>query len=156
MLVFCEDCGAKHTVAETDAASETFQLRCDVCGFLITAKSLPRPKVAKKPIDPTMSLTCSHETLDFGVLHGDEACKKTLILAAKDGRKIELTGVVESKLKGNVNLSPVSDFVFRVEVVAPAHVPGQCLSRYAGPGLVITDRISRYQKTIDLSFTREK
>lgn len=156
MLVFCEDCGAKHTVDENAAVRETFQLRCDVCGFLITPKSLPRPKVVKKPIDPTISMTCSHHSLDFGVVHGDEERKKTLILAANDGRKIKLTGVLESKLEGNVNLSPVSDFAFRVEVVSPAHVSGQCLSRYAGPGVVVTDTISGFQKTIDLSFTREE
>ncbi|MDA3969732.1 MAG: hypothetical protein PF442_00110 [Desulfobulbaceae bacterium] len=155
MLVFCEDCGTKHNVDEHDVASETFQLRCDVCGFLITAKSLPKPNPERKPIDPTMELTCSHDSIEFGVIRGDEEKKQTLILAAKDGRKIELTGVLEPKLEGNVTLSPLSGVAFRVEVVSPSHVVGKCLSTYTGPGVVITDTLSRLQKTVNLSFTRE-
>ncbi|MDA3834523.1 MAG: hypothetical protein PF495_14150 [Spirochaetales bacterium] len=155
MLVFCEDCGTKHTVDEQDAARDTFQLRCDVCDFLITAKSLPKPKVVGSPIDPTMELTCSHDSLDFGVVRGDEKNKQTLILAAKDGRKIELTGTLDSQLQGNVVFSPVSDFAFKVEVLPPSHVAGKCLPRYKGPGVVITDTLSRFEKIVTLSFTRE-
>ncbi len=155
MLVFCEDCGTKHTVDETEVAQETFQLRCDVCNFLITPKSIPKPKIIEKPVDPTMELTCSHDILEFGQVGDDEGKKQTLILAAKDGRRIELTGSLDPKLTGNIQISPVSDFAFRIEVVSPSQVAGKCLTEYNGPGVIITDSISRYKKTIDLSFTRQ-
>jgi hypothetical protein len=163
MLVFCEDCGTKHTIAEEDVMDHSFQFRCDVCDFLITAKSLPRPKKKPKPqakptsclppIDPTMELTCSHDMLDFGLV-GDQQKTQTLILAARDGRKVELTGALDTKLEGNVNLLPVSAVAFRVEVVSAAQVNGSCLDQYQGPGVVITDTISRFQKVVSLSFSR--
>lgn len=163
MLVFCEDCGAKHTIDEQAARDDTFQLRCDACDFLITAKSLPKPRkvVSKpkpeaplKPVDPSMELTCSHESLEFGRV-GEQEQVQTLILAAKDGRKVALAGRLDDKLKGNVNLSSVSGMAFRVEVVSPAHVAGACLAEYQGPGVVITDTISQFQKTVHLSFVRD-
>ncbi len=154
MLVFCEDCGAKHTVDEHDVADETFQLRCDACNFLITAKSLPKPKVVKKSVDPTMELTCSHDILEFGEVNGVKQQVQTLILAAKDGRKVELVAALDSKLQGNVNIHSVSGMVFRVEVISSAHVTGVCLDEYQGPGVLITDTISNFQKKVMLSFTR--
>ena len=158
MLVFCADCGAKHTIADDDVVDDTFQLRCDACDFLITAKSLPtrpKPKQAPpKPVDPTMDLTCSHDVLEFGSV-GDKRKVQTLILAAKDGRKVDLTGKLDAKLKGNVNLSAVSGMAFRVEVVSPSHVSGSCLEMYQGPGVIITDTISHFKKVVSLSFTRE-
>lgn len=155
MLVFCEDCGEKHTVDEHDVADETFELRCDACGFLITAKSLPKPQVVKKIVDPTMELTCSHDVLEFGVVNGAERKMQTLILAANDGRKVELVAKLDSKLKGNVEISSVSGMAFRVEVVAASNVTGSCLNKYQGPGVLITDIISNFQKKVTLSFSRD-
>jgi hypothetical protein len=154
MLVFCEDCGAKHTVDDDDIDDPAFQFRCNVCDFLITAKSLPKRKVVEKPVDPTMELTCSHDILEFGLVEGEQEKSKVLILAARDGRKIDLTGAVDSELKGNVVLTPVSNVSFRVEIVLPSKVSGSCLTQYNGPGIVITDTISRYKKTVSLSFSR--
>lgn len=160
MLVFCEDCGAKHTVDDSEVVDNTFQLRCDVCDFLITAKSLPKPKaplkpkIASRPVDPTMELTSSHDVLEFGRV-GDQEKVQTLILAAKDGRRVELTGKLDAKLKGNVSLSAVSGMVFKVEVVSPSHVAGTCLTKYQGPGVIITDSISNFKKVVGLSFIRQ-
>ncbi len=155
MLVFCEDCGEKHTIAENDIADAAFQLRCDACGFLITGKSLPKPKIVQKPVDPTMELTSSHDVLEFGVVDDNHDKVQTLILAAKDGRKVELIGELDSKLQGNVTLSPVSGMAFRVELVSASHISGSCLPEYSGPGIVVTDTISRFKKTVRLSFVRD-
>ena len=154
MLVFCEDCGTKHTIGDDDIGDPAFQLRCDACGFLITAELLPRRKVVQKVVDSTMELTCSHEILKFGVVDGEHESSQVLILAARDGRKVELTGVVEPKLKGNVTLNPISSVAFRVDVVLPSEISGSCLVQYDGPGIVVTDAISHYKKTVCLSFTR--
>lgn len=164
MLVFCEDCGTKHTIAEEDVMDDSFQFRCDACDFLITAKSLPKPKKKPKPqakstpylppVDPSMELTCSHDVLDFGLV-GEQQKAQTLILAARDGRKVELTGTLDTKLEGNVNILPVSAVAFRVEVVSSADVNGSRLDQYQGPGVVITDTISRFQKVVGLSFSRD-
>lgn len=152
MLVFCEDCGAKHNIDEKDVADAAFQLRCNVCDFLITAKSLPKPKVVK--IDPTMDLSCSHDVLAFGTLNDDIDIAQTMILAAIDGRKVELTGALETELQGNVTLSSVSAIAFRVGVLSSSHVCGPYLAQYDGPGVIITDTISHFKKIIPLSFNR--
>ncbi|MEN8257298.1 MAG: hypothetical protein ABFS09_05490 [Thermodesulfobacteriota bacterium] len=156
MLVFCEDCGKRHSVTEGGDENGRLQFRCDACGFLITATSVP-PKVRKASApDSAVVLSCSHDELDFGSVPGDEEAGKTLFLASQDGRKVELEVKVLSDLKGNITVERVSTNAFKVRMVAAAKMGADLLTVYDGPAVEFFDTISGALYTIPVVFSRLK
>lgn len=156
MLVFCEDCGKRHSVTEGGDENGILKFRCDACGFLITATDVPPKKRQASAPDPSVQLSCSYDELDLGFACGDEEPAKTLFLAAKDGRKVELEANVLPEVKGNISVENVSANAFRVRVVASAKMGADLLNGYDGSGLEFFDAISGALYTLPVVFSRVK
>lgn len=156
MLVFCEDCGKRHAVTEGGDENGILRFRCDACGFLITATSVPPKTRAASAPDSSVQLSCSHDELDLGCACGDEEPEKTVFVAAKDGRKVELEVKVLPEMKGNIIVQNVSTNAFKVRVVATVKMGADLLNGYDGPGLEFFDGISGALHTLPVVFSRIK
>ena len=156
MLVFCEDCGNRHSVTEGGDENGRVRFRCDSCGFLITANDVP-PKIreANAP-DPSVKLSCSHENIDFDCVLGDEAPVQTIFMASHDGRKIDLEVKVLPDLKGNITVDQVSTNAFKVRMVEAVKMGADLLKVHDGPALEFFDVISGALYTIPVTFSRLK
>lgn len=156
MLVFCEDCGKRHSVTEGGDENGLLRFRCDACGFLITATSVPPKKQEASAPDPSVKLSCSYDELDLGCALGDEEPEKNIFLTAEDGRKVELEAKVLSDVKGNVIVQAVSGNVFKIRVAPAAKMGADLLNGYDGPCVEFFDAISGARFTLPVVFTRMK
>ncbi len=155
MLIFCEDCGKKHSI-ETDLENPVeFKFRCDACGFLIPVLP-PRSKAKRedKELEPDLLLIPSHQQIDFGVVQGSEEKSQMLLVAAGDGRKINLQGMVTRPLTGNVTITRVSRMSFMITVVDPADTASDPVTSFDDKGIELVDTISGAKVSIHISFTR--
>ncbi len=156
MLVFCEDCGKRHSVTEGGDENGQVRFRCDSCGFLVIANDVPpKTRKASEP-DTSVQLSCSHDCLDFGCVLGDDVAVQTLFMASHDGRKIDLEVKVLPEVKGNVTVDQVSANVFKVRMVSAVKMGADLLKVYDGPALEFFDSISGALHTIPLVFSRLK
>ncbi len=156
MLVFCEDCGKRHSVKGGGDENGRLQFRCDACGFLITVTSVPPQKRQASAPDSSVELTCSHAELDLGCALGDDEPATNLFLAASDGRKVELEVKVLPEVQGNIAVEQISANVFKVRVVASAKMGADFLNGYDGPCLGFFDGISGALHTVTVIFSRIK
>lgn len=156
MLVFCEDCGKKHSVKEGGDEHGRLKFRCESCGFLITAISVPPKKRQASNPDASVELSSSYSELDLGCAHGDDAPEKTLFLFAKDGRKVELEPTVLPEVKGNISVEQISSNLFKIRVVPTEKMGADLLNGYDGPGLEFFDGISGVLHTVPVVFSRIK
>lgn len=156
MLVFCEDCGKKHDIEIDPENPVSFKFRCDACGFLIPVTPPPanNKKEINKNLDPDLRLIPSHQRIDFGVVQGNEEKSQMLLVAAADGRKINLQGMLTRSLLGNVMLSRVSRMSFMITVVDPADKAAEVLSSYDDIGVELVDTISGAKVSVALAFQR--
>jgi hypothetical protein len=156
MLVFCEDCGKRHSVKGGGDEHGRLQFRCDACGFLVTATSVPPKNREASDPDSSVVLSCSHDELDLGAVIGGDGPEKTVFLAAKDGRKVDLDVTVLSEVQGNISVGQVSANVFKIRVVAAPKMGADLRNGYDGPGLEFFDNISGALLTVPVVFSRIK
>ncbi|PLX48692.1 MAG: hypothetical protein C0613_09765 [Desulfobulbaceae bacterium] len=156
MLVFCEDCGKRHSVTEGGDENGCVRFRCDACGFLITATGVPPKERRASAPDASVELTCSHNELDFDTVLGDEEPEKTIFLAARDGRKLELEYKVLADVRGNIAVEQISPYAFKVRLIAAAKMGADLLNVFDGNGLEFFDGVSGALLTLPLVFSRLK
>jgi hypothetical protein len=156
MIVFCEDCGKRHSVKEGGDAQGRLQFRCDACGFLMTVTSVPPKKRQATDPDPEVALTCSYDELDLGCALEEDEPEKTLFLAARDGRKVALEATLLPEVQGNLSVAQVSANVFKVRVIAAVKMGADLLKGFEGPALEFFDTISGALLTLPVVFSRIK
>lgn len=156
MLVFCEDCGTRHSVKEGGDENGRLQFRCDACGFLITVTSVPPKKRLASAADPSVKLTCAYDELDLGCAFGDDEPEKTFFVAARDGRKVELEAKILPEVRANIAVEQVSANVFKIRVIASVKMGADLLNGYDGPALEFFDGISGALYTVPVVFSRIK
>lgn len=156
MIVFCEDCGKRHSVTEGGDENGRLQFRCDACGFLVTATSVPPRKREASAPDPSVKLSCSYDELDMGCVLGDNVPDKTIFFASHDGRKVDLEVKVLPDIKGNISVEKLSANAYKVRVIASAKMGADLLNGYDGPGLEIFDNISGALHSVPVVFSRLK
>lgn len=154
ILVFCEDCGKKHQVEIDPENPAAFKFRCDECGFLIPVTPPETVSEGANELETDLRLIPSHERIDFGVVQGNQEKGQMLLVAAADGRKINLQGMASRALAGNIQVSRVSRMSFMVTVVDPSETGAEPLASFDGPGVELVDTISGAKVAVDVAFSR--
>ncbi|MEN8139803.1 MAG: hypothetical protein ABFR97_01105 [Thermodesulfobacteriota bacterium] len=161
MLIFCEDCGAQQNIEFDQENPEEVKFRCDACGFLISVSPPPppsspsgqEPKGDKSP--PDLQLLPSHACIDFGVVAANKEKRQTLLVAAADGRRIDLHCTVSRSLCENVKVTRLSHISFMVTLVTPALKAFDLLPEFDDIGLQLEDVISGAKVQVAIAFRRD-